>query len=977
MRIVIDLQGAQGESRNRGIGRYSLSLAKAIAKNRGRHDVIIVLNSVFRDTIEPIRSAFSDILPLNNIQIWHGLHGVNALDDENAWRRRVAEYVREAFIASLNPDVVFVTSFFEGYGDDAVNSVGLTPFGYKVAVTQHDLIPLMQPDIYLDPAPNYRKFYLSKIDYLKKADLYMAISESSRREVIEYLRAAPGVVVNTSEGADDFFRPLKLTDGQAKALLSKFRIASKFIMYVSATDERKNHLRLIKAFSALPANIREQHQLVFVGKLPDAHREKFIKFSKICGLSDDDLVITGKVSDRELNALYNLTALFVFPSWHEGFGLPALEAMSCGAPVIGANNTSLPEVIGRSDALFDPFDENAISERIAYMLSHEEERRDLAAWGLQRSKLFSWDQSAEIAIKAFESLESNSGEPRKITSRECEVWLTENIPLIEGEFNDTDLLTAAQAVQKTFGRGEVPQLLLDISELVQRDAKSGVQRVVRSLLKELLINPPEGFRVKPVYGNHGKPGYKYAHKFTQDFLEGEPANRTGHSADEPIEYYCGDIFFGLDLQHHVVISNEEFYQDMRASGVQVSFLMHDLLPVLMPHAFHESMFGVHSDWLTVLAKMDGVVCVSRTVADEYIEWLDVNGPKRSTPLQIGWSHNGADIRQSNPTGGIPSDASSKLDLMKSKPTFLMVGTVEPRKGYMQVLLGFDLLWKKGIDVNLVIVGKQGWDVDLLSELLRVHSEKDARLFWLQNVSDEYLENIYSSSTALIAASEGEGFGLPLIEAAQHGLPIISRNIPVFSEVAGEHATYFSGDQPSDVALAIETWLKKWKEGMTPCSSEMPRLSWKESTRSLVDNIVHGNWYKTWMSPVGVRRYVGSDKRLSTSVGRRSGSLMVTTGKEGSLLFGPYTELEAGKYRVNIRGRWTLGRNSLTYADICGMQGVKIFEKKLLTSLERNDLITFDLNLDERYSDIEIRIWVDASADVSVSLVEIMELNEYA
>jgi glycosyltransferase involved in cell wall biosynthesis len=107
-----------------------------------------------------------------------------------------------------------------------------------------------------------------------------------------------------------------------------------------------------------------------------------------------------------------------------------------------------------------------------------------------------------------------------------------------------------------------------------------------------------------------------------------------------------------------------------------------------------------------------------------------------------------------------------------------------------------------------------------------------------------LTRLYESSAALIAASVGEGFGLPLIEAAQHGLPIIARNLPVFREVSGEHAFYFDGSEPADLASALHEWLALHRAGTAPQSHAMPSLSWAQSSSQLVDVVVDGNWYRT-------------------------------------------------------------------------------------------------------------------------------------
>ena len=161
----------------------------------------------------------------------------------------------------------------------------------------------------------------------------------------------------------------------------------------------------------------------------------------------------------------------------------------------------------------------------------------------------------------------------------------------------------------------------------------------------------------------------------------------------------------------------------------------------------------------------------------------------------------------------------------------MVGTIEPRKGHAHVLDAFDQLWSRGLDVNLVIVGAEGWRhlrpnmrrvIPQIIARLRSHPEWGRRLFWVSRASDEYLEKIYATSSCLIAAAEGEGFGLPLIEAARHGLPIIARDIPVFREVAGEHAFYFAGKDSDVLAEAIKQWLVLHERGEHP-NSELHTL----------------------------------------------------------------------------------------------------------------------------------------------------------
>src|SRR5450759_3576553 len=159
MRIVIDMQGAQTESRFRGIGRYTLSLAQAIVRNRGEHEIILALSGLFPETIESIRAAFDGLLPQENIRVWHALGPVHEREPGNEWRREVAERIREAFLASLWPDVVYVSSLFEGYIDDAVTSIGVFAPQIPTVVTLYDLIPLLNHETYLKPNSDYAQYY--------------------------------------------------------------------------------------------------------------------------------------------------------------------------------------------------------------------------------------------------------------------------------------------------------------------------------------------------------------------------------------------------------------------------------------------------------------------------------------------------------------------------------------------------------------------------------------------------------------------------------------------------------------------------------------------------------------------------------------------------------------------------------------------------------------------------------------------------
>jgi glycosyltransferase involved in cell wall biosynthesis len=835
MRIVIDMQGAQTESRFRGIGRYTLSFAQGIARNRGEHEVFLALSGLLPDTIEPIRAAFEGLLPQENIRVWYAPGPVREVESGNALRREIAELIREAFLVSLQPDVIHICSLFEGYLDDAVTSIGRLDQITPVSVSLYDLIPFLNPDQYLKPSPSYRAFYERKIANLSHSSLLLAISAFSRQEGLEHLDVLPQQVVDVSTAVEDCFQPLAFCQMDAAALTAKLNITRSFILYTGGADERKNLSHLIQAFARLAPNLRKAHQLVLAGKIREGQLAELRAVALKAGLIAGEIIFTDYVPDDELIALYNLCSVFVFPSWYEGFGLPALEAMACGAAVIGANLTSLPEVIGNSDALFDPLNCDDIAAKMGQALEDETFRESLRAHGLVQAKRFSWDLTALRAITAFESIFS----PRQEIFSELQSTVGKLIQAISDStgsaIQEPEIKEIAYAVDRSFPEKAARQIFVDISELVHRDARTGVQRVTRSILHQLLGMPLAGYSVEPVYATIDQPGYRYARRYMQA-LGAEQASLN----DENISTRPGDIFLGLDLQHHTTRVQANFLWQARQDGILVYFVLYDLLPIQFPKYWpkEHSVDQVHRDWLYTVCKFDGVICISRAVADELRDWLKRNGPPRLRPLAINWFHLGADMDNSVPSQGLPANADKILYALGSRPTFLSVGTVEPRKRQAQTLAAFELLWQAGHDVNLVLVGKQGWMMEALIEKLRNHVELGKRLFWLEGISDEYLEKVYAASTCLIAASEGEGFGLPLIEAAQHKIPIIARDIPVFHEVAGVHAYYYSGTEAEDLTSAIKEWMRLYRDGHHPSSHNMPWLSWKESAEQLKDIILN-------------------------------------------------------------------------------------------------------------------------------------------
>ena len=378
------------------------------------------------------------------------------------------------------------------------------------------------------------------------------------------------------------------------------------------------------------------------------------------------------------------------------------------------------------------------------------------------------------------------------------------------------------------------QLLTDVSVIARCDAGTGIQRVVRELLQQLIAHPPPGYIVRPVYATLWR-GYRYANQYYSTLMEREPDIATTGR----VVVRAGDIFLGMDLAAHTLSRYPILLGRWKASGVRFFFIVYDLLPALRPDWFTASAVRAYSNWIrTVAIFADGAICISRSVADQLKQWLTVTyGKTVSESISATWFRLSGEIS----TTASSRDSSEKIrDLLKrlgKRPSILMVGTVEPRKNYTQALSAFERLWREGRDVNLVIVGGAGWKVEELILRLRGHPEAGNRLFWFKDATDEMLCALYGAADGLLMASEGEGFGLPIAEAARHGKPILARDIPVFREVAGTHAQYFAGDTPDKFAKEISSWLDLVRTGRAPTSRGIEQLGWRDSAQQLIHCIL--------------------------------------------------------------------------------------------------------------------------------------------
>ena len=401
MRIVIDLQSCQNSSRLRGIGRYAMAVTKAMIALGRDHDFHIFLTDRYPARIAEIRRELDGLLPQDAIHVCTMIERTTATDPDNAWRNRAGEIIRQNYIAALQPDLLFVPALFEGMWDDAVISV--EPASFPTAVTLHDLIPLEDFDLYLTQQHD-QDAYLRKLRDMRRADLLLCISAFVASEAADLVGIDPARLVTVLNGVDPRFKPPAPGTVDRTDLMSRMGITKPFIFNTSPLEHRKNLHGLISGFASMSREVRDTHQIVIAGGM-DAHARVHLgELVRGEGLPADALVLPGRVSDEDLIALYGECALFAFPSLSEGFGLPPLEAMACGAPVIASTATSLPEVVDRADLLVDPTDAAAIGAGMERILADPALQEELRTYGLKRAASFTWEKTATTMLDAFERL---------------------------------------------------------------------------------------------------------------------------------------------------------------------------------------------------------------------------------------------------------------------------------------------------------------------------------------------------------------------------------------------------------------------------------------------------------------------------------------------------------------------------------------------------------------------------------------------
>lgn len=348
-----------------GLERYSFGLTRALSRTNGHS-----FYSTFPEKFEGV-TYVGGISP----------HGANPV------------------LRFINNQVLFPLRI-GAYGFDIVHSLTawfprLMPNIRRKIITVHDLTPILFPEFHTKKTVWSFRHVISYS--VKKADAIVADSFCTKKDLVERLGVDESMISVIHLGVDhERYHPVKDKMRLAQ-VRSRYRLPEEFILAVGTIEPRKNMLGLAKAY----LRAKTAHKLVIAGRR-GWMSEPFFRMLESEPELKRDVILLDYVAEEDLPALYGLSQLFVYPSLYEGFGLPPLEAMACGTPVLTSDTSSLPEVVGDAALRVDPYDTDALANAIAKALSEPSLRKRLSRKGIERARAFTWDRSASEVLKVYD-----------------------------------------------------------------------------------------------------------------------------------------------------------------------------------------------------------------------------------------------------------------------------------------------------------------------------------------------------------------------------------------------------------------------------------------------------------------------------------------------------------------------------------------------------------------------------------------------
>lgn len=778
MKILIDGQSLQTDSRIRGIGRYTEGLINGLINNGSK--VIVLLNGAHEPRCSDAIKSLKNYFPNLKLEIFFPVKNLSSLSIDNLDYFLSQELYLEA-VQRIQPDVFICPSVFEVTQSFICPPIEQISKQYPVATVCHDLIPLENIPAYL-PSHELQKCYLSLFRSFCSSNLILCNSQFSQNQLLNFLPNATTAVIwgaSFSEQVNNFQK-------------------KNYVFYCGGLDERKNVHFLCKAYSNLPYHLRSKYPLyICCRKNTHSARElqRYIyllssKFNRF-GVNFQIKLVEAE-TNADLARLYTECKLFVFPSKLEGLGLPLIEALTFRAPILSSNAASLPEIINNADALFSPYDEKQLTEKLNRALTNKTILDNLQTYSNVNQQKFSWDKVARIVLDHLGNLihekQNNKSNPdNKLSVME-----------LPCDLNRDYLLAKTQQNKRT--------IYFDVSIYHQTNAHTGIQRVVQKFLQYLPSELKDfNFDICCITGtpDDGYHIIDYRDNSWQILDIAHPV--------------ANDWYMSVDLCADQILKHKAVLLSWKNRGVKLFIYIHDIIFNDHPEfVINSKTVTILRDWLEFsVINSDCIMCNSHTVANNVKRWASINNIDISKKYFIP-QHLGTDLNLKP----LKSHKNSK------EFQFISVSTVEPRKGYKSLLTSFIKALDSGAKARLVIVGRRGWKSNEVEDILKNNQYADKQIIWENDCSDEKLKNLYDQSDCFVFASYDEGFGIAIVEAAQFRLPLLLRDIPIFREIATGHALYFNDENLTEYIKSISA-----KKIELPSINGMNIYSWAQSVHN--------------------------------------------------------------------------------------------------------------------------------------------------
>lgn len=432
MNIAVDIQPLiSPTSKNRGIGNYNVDQIKLLIE-KDKENNYIFFNAYNEESIFDIlkidKSIYSNV---TDVHIYTGKTNYLIQSEPNGklkkYERIFGELVKN-FLKENKIDVFYFTSPFDYW--DIFNIEWFETVA--TVATVYDIIPYLFPKRYLADK-DMKKWYMRIIEFIKKVDRIEAISQSVKDDLIKYLNIAEEKIDVIYAGIDKKYVRLNRIEDEEE-IRKKYGLNGEFIMCTGGADPRKNMNELIVAYSKLPKNLKDNYMLAIVCSLHKEGEVELRATAEKYGVSDR-VVMTNFVPFDDLLNLYNMTSLMAFPSQYEGFGLPVIEAMACGAKVLTSNNSSLGEIAEGAAILVDPFDIKNIKVGLEEALNRlplvefEEEMRN-------KVNLYTWENTVNLTIKSLKKIQLKDHENHSYQEIRKKIAMFTPLPPLKSGISD-------------------------------------------------------------------------------------------------------------------------------------------------------------------------------------------------------------------------------------------------------------------------------------------------------------------------------------------------------------------------------------------------------------------------------------------------------------------------------------------------------------------------------------------------------------